>query len=170
MEAGTMMLIGTGIQAGSRIAGGMSARQAGAYNADALDRQGTEEVAAAQRVAAERRLETDRVLSRQVALGAASGAGAGPSLLDIVGDTAQAGEYRAQADQYQGNQRARALHERGRVARWEGDRAFMGSILEGIGGIASGAASYGLRFAPATTPPGDPTRTSSWLSTGPRYG
>lgn len=146
MDAATMMMIGTGIQAGAGIARGASARQAGQYNADALDRQATDEVAAAQRVAAERRLETDRVISRQVALGAASGAGAGPSLLDVVGDTAQAGEYRAQADMYAGEQRARSLRDRGRIARWEGDNAFRGSILEGVGSIALGAGRHRLQY------------------------
>jgi len=166
MDAGTMMLIGTGIQAGSKIAGGIGARQAADYNAKAMEAQAPQEIAAAQRAAIERRTETDRVISQQVARGAASGAGAGPSLLDVIGDTAQAGEYRAQAEQYQGNERARQIRDRARVTRWEGDRAFMGSIIEGIGGLASGAATYGARFAPSTTGGYDPT----WRRTTVSYG
>lgn len=153
MDAGTMFLIGTGAQAGARVAGGLSAREAGNYNARAIEAQAPQEIAAAQRTAAERRLDTERLISRQRALGAASGAGTGPSLLDIIGDTAQQGEYRAQADMYQGQERARALRDRARMARFEGNRAFIGSILEGVGTIASGAATHGLRFAQTTTPP-----------------
>jgi hypothetical protein len=159
-----MMLIGTGIQAGAGIAKGYSAQQAGRYNAAALDRQATDEVAAAQRVATERRLGTDRLISKQVALGAASGAGAGPSLLDIIGDTAQAGEYRALADQYAGDSRARSLRERGRIARWEGDNAFRGSILEGVGTIAMGGARNRLQYG--STAAYDP----NWPRTSVSYG
>lgn len=165
MDAGTMMLVGTGVQAGAKIAGGLAAQRAGRYNAAALDQQGAQEVAAAQRTAEERRLDTERLISKQIAAGAASGAGFGPSLLDVIGDTAQQGEYRAQADKYQGLERARTLHDRGRVARWEGDNAFLGSILEGIGTIGTGGARYGMNFGTAGTGY-DPT----WRRTTVRYG
>lgn len=153
MEAASMMLIGQAIQAGAGIARGYSAKQAGEYNAAALERQAADERAASQRTADEQRLATDRVISRQVAVGAASGAGAGPSLLDIIGDTAQAGEYRAQAERYAGESRARALRDRGAIARWEGDNAFRGSILEGVGGVALGAGRYGLHYGSSSLAP-----------------
>jgi hypothetical protein len=156
MDTSTLMMMGTGIQAGAGIARGYSARQAGQYNADALDRQATDEVAGAQRASHERRVDTERVLSRARALGAASGAGSGPSLLDIMGDTVQAGEYRAQAEQYAGEARARSLRDRGRIARWEGENAFRGSILEGIGTIAVGAGRHRLHYGSTTAAPGGP--------------
>lgn len=169
MEAATMFLIGTGIQAGAGIAKGYSARQAGEYNEASLRRQATDEVAGAQRAAMERRVDTERVLSRQRSLAAASGAGSGPSLLDIIGDTAAAGEYRAQADMYAGEARARNLRERGRLARWEGNNAFIGSILEGVGNVAMGAARYNMHYGstPGSTGAHPGTRTSSY---GPVYG
>jgi hypothetical protein len=75
MDAGHLFLVGTGVQSGARIGAGMHARDAAEFNAAGLERQATEEFAAAQRTAAERRRETDLVISRQIALGAASGAG-----------------------------------------------------------------------------------------------
>jgi hypothetical protein len=169
MDAGTMMMIGTGVQAGAGIAKGYAARQAGVYNEGVLRQQAAGEFAGAQRAAHERRLETDRLVSRPEALAAASGAGAGPSLLDIIGDTAQAGEYRAQAEQFAGETRARSLIDRGRIARWEGDNAFRGSILEGIGTIAMGTARHGQLYGSTAGSTGAHrgTRTSSY---GPVYG
>lgn len=167
MDAGTLMLIGTGVQAGSRIAGGINAQRSADYNARALEAQAPQEIAAAQRTAMERRLETERLISRQVALGAASGAGTGPSLLDVIGDTAQQGEYRAQADQYQGEERARSLRDRARVARYEGTNALIGSVLEGVGSLAMGGMRYGLNFGSTGTRSGyDPT----WSRTTVSYG
>jgi hypothetical protein len=161
MDAGTMMLIGQGVQTGSRIAGGMAANRAGEYNAAALERQGTDERAAAQRVAMERRAETDRVISKQIAGAAASGAGFGPSLLDVIGDTAARGEYLAQGDMYQGETRARGLKDRANIARYEGRNAFVGSILEGVGGLAIGAGRYANAYgSPTKTTPIGPWRTT----------
>lgn len=166
MDAGTMMLIGQGVQAGAKVAGGISAQRAGAYNAAGLERQATDEVAAAQRAAMERRTDTERVISKQVAGAAASGAGGGPSLLDIIGDTAQRGEYQAQSEMYGGESRARTLKDRAALARHEGRNAFVGSIIEGVGGLAVGTARHRLTYG--STAPGayDP----NWGRTAVSYG
>jgi hypothetical protein len=142
METATLMMLGTGLQAGGKIAGGISAQEAGDYNAAALKRQATDEIAGAQRQAIERRRETDRVISTQITRAASSGAGFGPSLLDVIGDTAERGEYQAQADMYGGRSRAANLRDRAALARHEGDSAFAGSLLEGVGGLAIGAGRY----------------------------
>lgn len=160
-DTATLFLIGQGVQAGGKFLGGMRAREAGEYNAASLERQAAEERAAAGRTAAERRLETERVISRQVALAAASGAGAGPSLVDIIGDTAARGEYQAQSERYLGEARARNLTDRANIARYEGENAFMGSILEGVSGIALGGARHGMLYGGGTRTPGiGPWRTT----------
>jgi hypothetical protein len=138
MEAANLYLIGTGIQSGANAAG--------------LERQAAEEFAAGQRAAGERRRNTDLVISRQRALAAASGAGAGPSLLDIIGDTAGRGEYQAQSEMFLGESRARNLKNRAAAARYEGENAFIGSILEGVGNVALGAGRYGGIYAPSARP------------------
>ena len=161
MDTGTMMLIGTGIQAGAKFAAGQSAKAAGRYNAAAFERAASEERAAAERTATERRKETDRVISKQIAGAAASGAGFGPSLLDVIGDTAQYGEYQAQADIYGGESRARGLKDKANIARFEGDQAYSGSILEGISGLALGLSRYSNTYGSATrTTPIGPWRTT----------
>lgn len=155
-----MMLIGQGVQAGAKIAGGIAADRAGKYNAAALERQAVEERAAAQRTALDRRAETERVISKQVAGAAASGAGFGPSLLDVIGDTAQRGEYLAQGDMYQGETRARGLKDRAAIAKYEGRNAMTGAILEGIGSVATGAGRYRNAYGTSSTTPIGPWRTT----------
>jgi hypothetical protein len=168
MDAGTMMLIGTGIQAGARVGGGVNAERAGRYNAAGLERQAAGEVAAAQRAAFERRTDTERVISKQVATAAASGAGGGPSLLDVIGDTAARGEYQAQSEMFAGSERARTLKDRAAITRQEGRNALVGSILEGVGTVATGTARYGLNFGSSAPSTGgyDP----SWRRTSVAYG
>lgn len=151
MEAATLYLVGSGVQAGARVAGGLNARDAANFNAASLERQSAAERAAGQRSAFERRREMELVLSKQRAIGAASGAGTGPSLLDIIGDTAARGEYQAQGEMYTGEARARNLQDRANIARREGGNAFTGSILEAIGGIGLGAGRYGMNFGTGTT-------------------
>ena len=150
MDTATMYLIGTGIQAGAKVAGGLSARDASRFNAAGLERQSAEERAAGQRSAAERRTEMERAISRARAIGAASGAGAGPSFEDILGEIGARGEYQAQSEMYLGESRARNLKDRANAARYEGDRAFMGSILEGVGTVALGGSRYDALYGPST--------------------
>jgi hypothetical protein len=161
MDAATLFLIGTGVQAGAKVSAGMAAQEAGAYNAQGLERQAAEERAAAGRAAGERRLEMERVLSRQRAIAAASGAGGGPSLLDIVGDTVERGEYRAQGERYLGESRARNLTDRANLARWEGENAFLGSIIEGAGTILTGD----MRYRTAYGAPSGSNRVGPWRTT-----
>lgn len=158
-------MIGQGVQAGAKIGSGISAQRAGAYNAAGLERQAADERAAAQRAALERRTDTDRVISKQVATAAASGAGGGPSLLDIIGDTAARGEYQAQSETYAGESRARTLQDRAALAKHEGRNALVGSIIEGVGGLATGMARQRLT-AGSTSAGYDPL----WRRTTVTYG
>lgn len=166
MDAATLMMVGEGVKAGAKIAGGISAQQAGAFNAAGLERQAAGERAAAQRAALERRTDTDRVISKQVATAAASGAGGGPSLLDIIGDTAARGEYQAQSEMYAGESRARTLQDRAALAKREGRNAFIGSIIEGVGGLATGAGRYHLNYSSTAGSGYDP----QWRRTTVTYG
>ena len=153
MDTGTMMLIGTGIQAGSRIAAGQSAKAAGKYNAAVLRQEATQRIAVGQREAEEKRREERLLQSKIVAGAAASGAGMGPSLLDVVGDVAQRGKYQADAITYGAEDEARRIRDRANLAKFEGDQAYAGSILEGIGSLALGFGRYSNTY-------GSPTRTT----------
>ena len=157
MDTGTLFLAGQGMKLGSAIGGGFASMQAGKtaqrvanYEADAMVRQGTEEFAAAQRAALEEKKKKDRLISRQIALGAGSGSAVNsPGLLDIIGDTEQEGTYHELATMYGGEQRARGLKDKANVRRVEGEaarsrgsNAFYGSILEGFSGFATGMNTY----------------------------
>jgi hypothetical protein len=78
----------------------------------------------------------------------------------VIGDTAARGEYQAQAETYTGEARARNLKDRANIARYEGRNAFVGSILEGIGGAALGAGRYGNLYGPSGRTGAGPWRTT----------
>lgn len=129
----TLLLIGTGMQAGSKFAKGSMAKEAGEYEAGGLRRAATEEVAAGQRARFEKDAETRQVLSSQRALAASSGAGAtAPTILDIMGDTAERGKYLADMETYKAESRAAGLKDKANAAELRGKQAYVGSILEGV--------------------------------------
>lgn len=174
MDTGTLFLVGNGLKAGAGVGAGYASMQQGKtaqkianYEAAGYERQADEEVAAAQRQAIEQRKKTDRLISTQIARGAASGSAmSSPGLLDIIGDTAQEGEYRAQADQYVGEQRAAGLKDKANVRRVEGEaarikggNAFVGSILESASGLATGMDTYRRNYGSSRSSIG-PWRTT----------
>jgi hypothetical protein len=137
----TMMatLAASGLQAMGTMQRGQATRAAQNYEASERERQAATERAASQREAIEKRTETDRALSRTRALAAASGAGVvNPSILDIYGDTAQQGEYNAQAALYGGEDRARGQLSAANAARFKGKTAYKGSLLEAGGQLLAG--------------------------------
>jgi hypothetical protein len=84
-------------------------------------------------------------LSEQKAKAASSGAGVvNPTILDIMGETAQHGDYLARSDIAAGENKARGLLDQAAVTRYKGKAAYRGAILEGIGsGLKSAAKAYG---------------------------
>lgn len=138
-------LIGAGIQAGGQIAGGMAAKKAGAFEAAQYQQKAAEERAVASRAAYEKRQERDRLISRQVAVAAAGGAGVNnASIMDIIGDTAARGQYLIDTEIAGGESRARGMMDRGAAAKAKGQNALMGSILEGGSTLAKGV--YKAKF------------------------
>lgn len=124
------------------IVSGISANESAKYEAKQLDMKGAEERAAAQRDAAEQRTQTGRVTSRQQALAASSGFSAtDDTILNLEGDTAQAGAYRAGMITYGGESRAAGLTAQAKGARMSGKAALIGSIISGTGQAVSGLSS-----------------------------
>jgi hypothetical protein len=151
-ETGNLHLLGTGLQAGAKVSAGIGAWQEGRmkneaakYAAAGYERQGTEEVAAATRAAAEERRKTDRLISKQIAIGAASGSAVNsPGILDIIGDTAQEGSVRARGELYTGMSKADGLKDKANLARLEGKAARLKGINQFTGSILEGATTYGV--------------------------
>lgn len=143
-----MTAAATGLQVMGTLQQGRASQAALNYEASERERQAAVERAASQREAIEKRTETDRVLSRQRALAAASGAGViNPSILDIYGNTAQQGEYNAQAALYGGEDRARGQLSQAVANRFKAKAAYKGSLLEAGGQAFAGAGkAYGQRY------------------------
>lgn len=133
-------LVGTGLQTMGTIQTGQAHKAALNFEAKQREAKATEERAASQRVAIDKRHEGDLIMSRQKALAASSGAGVlNPSILDIYGETAERAEYNAASEIYGGESRARGQIDQAAAARMKGKAALKGSIFEGVGSAFSGA-------------------------------
>ena len=133
---------------------GQYQQAAAVYEANQLEQQANEARALAQQEAVRRRREGELLLSRQVAVAAAQGGAADPSVLTLYGDTFEETELAAGTEIYKGETRARGLIESANIRRYEGEQAVIagniqaqaaqtagryqsiGSILSGIGGAA----------------------------------
>lgn len=136
------------VSAGASIYSGWQANEAAKEQAHQLEIQGTEELAAAQRDAIERRLEARLTLSKQQAAAAASGGGAGadaPTIVRLMTETAQRADYGVQSTLFGGYSRRSTYFQSAKNARTTGGNNFIGSLLEGAGELLGGgakAASY----------------------------
>lgn len=132
--------LGALVSAGGTIASGVAANNAARYEAQQMEIKAAEERAAAQREAQQKRREGQLVMSRQQALAAASGAGAGtdaPTIVKLMTDTAKEAEYNALTAQYGGESRARGLLDSARGRRASGRASLLGSTIGAFGGAAS---------------------------------
>jgi len=134
-------------------AGAVAGRQAAEFTAGQLEREAAEDRAAAQRAAMEEEAKAELVQSRRAALAAASGAGAGASLLDMYEDTEARAQYLADIERYKGESKARGNLDHAAATRVQagnaaaasirkGDAAFVGTMLEATGTAAKGYAEY----------------------------
>lgn len=132
-------LIGAAISGIGTILGGVAANNAAQSEALQLEEKGKEELAASQRDADQKRREGALISSRQQALAASSGAGAGadaPTIVKLMTDTAGQAEYNAQVDLYGGKSRKEGLFNAAANRRREGKASLLGSVLGGFGGFA----------------------------------
>lgn len=154
VAAGAAAVVG----AGAQIYGGYAQQQASdkaaaqttaQYQAEALQLQekGRAEFAASQRDAIERRLQGQIVLSQQQAAAAASGGGAGgdaPTIVRLMTETAQRGDYGAESALYQGRSQQSiydksAANDLVSAANPSKSNNFIGSLLDGVGTLLGGA-------------------------------
>ncbi len=135
---GTIGAVTSGV---GTVASGIAANQAAKDQANQLEMQSKEEVAAAQQEARQKRTEANLALSRQQAVAAASGAGAGsdaPTIVRLMSDTAGQGEYNAGTAMYGGYQRAAGLKAQAAATRKSGRASLLGSVIGGFASTASG--------------------------------
>ncbi len=112
---------------------------AGELNARESERAAAEARGDAGRKAAERRLKEEALLSRQRAVAASGGAGAGETegFSDIVGDTAERGEFLVQSDLAIGENQARGFESRAAISRWDGNAKAATSQAKGTAALVN---------------------------------
>jgi hypothetical protein len=112
--------------------------------------QGNDELAAAQREALDRKWQAKLVQSRQQAIAAASGAGAGadaPSIVTIMAKTAERAQYGVESSMYGGQRRRDMLRLSARNRRITGQADRDGSLFTAAGTLAGGIGRFGERYA-----------------------
>lgn len=134
-------LIGALVSGAATIAQGAAEKRNADFEAQQLDMKAKEEKAASQREAAQSRTEADLAMSRQQALAASSGGGAGsdaPTIVKLMQDTAGQGELNAGMNLYGGTQRARGLMDSAKGRRMSGKASLLGGYMGGFGQAAKG--------------------------------
>lgn len=142
--------VGTAVGAAGTIAAGKAEQQSAEYEAQQMKIKAAEEQAAAQREAQAKRREGALVQSRQQALAAASGAGAGfdaPTITKLMLDTAGEAEYNAQTVMYGGRSRAQGLMDAANARKASGRASYLGSQMGAFGQLAGGFGGLASDFA-----------------------
>src|SRR3990167_10416143 len=162
-------LAGSAIQGAGTILGGIEANKAAQYQArqgqilsqweaQQLEQQARQEEGAAAVTARERRHDAALVQSTQLASAAASGGGVtNPTILNLMADTAQRGEFLAQTEMAQGKMGAAARRHQGAatilvanmeadILRMKGRSAQTGGIISGIGSTVAGIGDTYARY------------------------
>jgi hypothetical protein len=108
-----------------------------------LEQQAGQDRASSQRAAGEQRRSARYLQSRVQALAAASGAGASdPTVVNLIGDIAGEGEFRALSALYEGESSARGMEYGARLARKTGKAAATASYLKAGSTLLGGASSW----------------------------
>jgi hypothetical protein len=137
-------VVGTVASIGSAIYTGQQLNEAAQIEAHNLEVVGREEFAAAQREAQERRLEGKLLESRQLAVAAASGAGAGlddPTIVKLLTTTGELTEYAVSTIGYRGERLRDAYYRSADAKRRGGEASLFGSYLSAFGELGAGGAN-----------------------------
>jgi hypothetical protein len=156
IQGGASILKGFGgimAGAGARSAG-KAEQRAAEFQAQQLEQNAGQAVAASQRVAEEERRKAQLVASRALAVAAASGGGASDvSVQNIIAEIQGEGTYRAMTALYEGEERARQLRMGAAGKRFEGDIAAksgrqkqMAYTIGGLGEMGIGGASLYMKY------------------------
>lgn len=127
--APVLMAAGTVFSVAGQIQGARAAREAGQrrkvaneFEAQQLEQQSGQVIAAAQRQSLEEQRQSTLMQSRALALAAASGAGASdPTVTNLIAKTSSLGAYKSAVALYQGEEKARQLRVAASARRMEGD-------------------------------------------------
>lgn len=191
--AGSAQYIGPALTIASSVTGFMGANKAASAARLAAERTAAakrfeakqllinagQEQAAGQRAGFEQERQAQLIQSRQIALAAASGAGASdPTIMKLIARTEKEGSYRAAVAIYGGEEKARQLRMAAAGRQYEADAAITAGAqtaqayqIAGVGSLLRGGASlfakYGMggpKGSGDSAALGGPD--TSWLDTG----
>jgi hypothetical protein len=147
---GTLLsLAGTGFSALQQMKAGSQAKSAADYNAAVQGQQANAEAAGGERQAFAQNQQTNLLLSRARALGAAGGATAtSPSVIADESQIKDRGDLNAMMDLYNGESRAQSLQEGAALQQYQGDQAESAAPLKALSTIMGGASSLYTRYSP----------------------
>lgn len=148
---------------GGSIASAKAQTAAAKANQKQLEYNAGQEQAVAQREAEARRHKADLMISRAIAVGAASGAGTS-GIEGIVRGIAEEGEEAAGYAMYEGGEKAAGMRYQGAVGVANAKKSARATIL---GGIANTGMSLAGRFAPSAAPGITAGYEGTWTSAGP---
>lgn len=131
--------VSTALQAGGQIAGGISARRAADSESEQLRYFAGQERASGQRAAADERRQAKLVQSSLRAR--AMGGGSDPGVLELYGDIAGEGEYRALSALYEADSRAVGMENRAAARGYEGRQSQNAGFLNGASSVITAAPS-----------------------------
>lgn len=140
---------------------GRRRQMAAEYQAEQLERNAGQEIAASQRTAIEDRRNATLAQSRALAVAAASGGGSDPTVVNLIARLAGEGTYRAMSSLYGGQERARSMRDQAAATRYSGEVAMddartarsaarFGAMTTAMTGAASMYSRFGKQTDPAT--------------------
>jgi hypothetical protein len=149
VAAGIMKGVGSVLEMEGHRSAGEAARVTGQrrnvasqFEAEQLEQQAGQTLAAQQRVAIEEKRKADLLASRALAVAGASGGGASdPTVVRIIAGIAGEGSYRASVALYRGEDQARRLRMGEKAKRFEGAAAEDMGLREEFGHEIAGTAA-----------------------------
>lgn len=140
---GILPLLGAGVSAVGSVVGGMQEQSMAEQQAKLMKKKGEEEFALAQAEARDKRREATLANSRNLAVAAASGAGASdPTVTEIMTDVEAQGTYNALTEMYKGELARKGLYQEASATKISGNNAMTSSIFEAAGTIYEGFGRY----------------------------
>jgi len=146
-------IAGTVMQVKGTMEQGKEDRNRYQYEQKVQEQQADEALASAQRDAAQRYKEGNLLLSQQRAAIAGSGGDlSDPSVIKLMGDTADATAYAGQSEIYKGQQQSRGYDDAAEVAGYNASASMRAARIAATGQLFSGVSSLFSRFgSPASS-------------------
>lgn len=136
---GAAALGGTVLSAAGAISEGRSQQRAASFQAAQLDQQANMERASSAKAAQEDMRQSDIMLSRARAVGAASGGGID---VPLMGQIEEDGELRAAMSMWQGEEAAKGRTMQAQAARYDGNQYARAGAMRAGATLLSGGSSF----------------------------